>query len=51
MNRKNNILGLHDPENAEFLDLFILMSIQNFILSLVDHEKSFITSRLGLTVK
>ena len=27
MSRKNSILGLSEPENAEFLDIFILMSI------------------------
>ena len=27
MNRKNSILGLSEPKNAEFLDIFILMSI------------------------
>ena len=26
-NRKNSILGLSEPKNAEFLDIFILMSI------------------------
>ena len=27
MSKKNSIIGLYDPENAEFLDIFILMSI------------------------
>ena len=27
MSRKNSILGLSKPKNAEFLDIFILMSI------------------------
>ena len=27
MSRKNSILGLSESENAEFLDIFILMSI------------------------
>ena len=27
MSRKNSILSLSEPENAEFLDIFILMSI------------------------
>ena len=27
MSRKNSILGLSEPENAEFLDTFIVMSI------------------------
>ena len=31
-------------QNAEFLDIFILLSIQNFMLSCVEHDKSFITS-------
>ena len=26
MSKKNSILGLYDPKNAEFLDIFILMS-------------------------
>ena len=30
-------------KNAEFLDIFILMSISNFMLSLVEHEKRLIT--------
>ena len=33
MNRKNSIVGLSGPEKAEFLDIFILMSIKNFMLS------------------
>ena len=32
----------------EFLDIFILMSIQKFNAQLNEHEKSFITSRLGV---
>ena len=27
-------------KNAEFLDIFILMSFENFILSWVEHENS-----------
>ena len=27
ISRKNSILGFSEPENAEFLDIFILMSI------------------------
>ena len=27
MSRKNSILGFSEPEDAEFLDIFILMSI------------------------
>ena len=27
MSEKNSILGLSEPKNAEFLDIFILMSI------------------------
>ena len=30
MSGKNSILGLSKPKKAEFLDIFILMSIQNF---------------------
>ena len=29
MSGKNSILGLSEPEKAEFLDIFILMSIKN----------------------
>ena len=43
MSRINNILGLPGPEIAEFLDIFILISIYNFMLSRVEHGKSFIT--------
>ena len=27
LSRKNNILDVYDPENAEILDIFMLMSI------------------------
>ena len=30
---KNSIQGLSEPEKAEFLDILILMKIQNFMLS------------------
>ena len=40
---KNSILGLSKPKKAEFLDIFILISIKNFMLNSVEHEKSFIT--------
>ena len=33
MSRKNSILGLSEPKNVEFLDIFILMSILNLMLS------------------
>ena len=33
MKRKKSILGLSEPENAEFLDSFILMSNENFMLN------------------
>ena len=33
MSRKNSILGLPEPENVQFLDNFIPMSIHNFMLS------------------
>ena len=47
MSRKNSILGLSESEKAEFLDIFILMSLLNFRLNRVEHEKSFITSGTG----
>ena len=48
MNRKkNSILGLSETKNAEFLDTVIAMSIQNFMLSWVEHENVFITSGVG----
>ena len=31
--RKTSMLGLPEPEKIEFLDIFILMSIQNFMPS------------------
>ena len=48
MSGKNSILGLSEPKKAEFLDICILMSIQNVMLNSVEHEKSFITSGPGL---
>ena len=48
MSGKNSILGLSEPKKAKFLDICILMSIQNFMLNSVEHEKSFITSGPGL---
>ena len=46
---KNSILGLSEPKKkAEFLDIFIPMNIQNFMLNWVEHDKSFITSGPGL---
>ena len=47
MRGKNSILGLSEPKKAEFLDSFILMSIYNFMLNSVEHEKSFIISGPG----
>ena len=49
MSGKNNILGLSQPEKAEFLDSFMLMTIscscyENFMFNWVEHEKSLITS-------
>ena len=44
---KNSILGISEPENAEFLDIFVLMGIQNFMLSPAEHGKSFLTSKPG----
>ena len=40
MARKNSVLVLSEPENAEFLGIFILMSIYNFMLSRVEHGKN-----------
>ena len=37
--------------NVEFLDIFILMSIWNFMLSWAEHQKSFITSGLVCNAK
>ena len=36
---QNNILS--EPEKTEFLDIFILVSIQNFMLNWVEHEKKY----------
>ena len=47
ISRKNSILGLSEPKKAEFLNIFILTSILNFMLNSVEHEKSFITSGPG----
>ena len=33
MSRTDSILGLSEPKIAEFLDIFILMSIRNFMLN------------------
>ena len=44
MIRINSILDLFEPKNVLFLDIFILMSILNSMLSLVEHEKIYITS-------
>ena len=44
MSGKNSILDLFEPKKAEFPDIFILMSIFNFMLNSVEHVKSFITS-------
>ena len=49
MSELNSILGLSEPEKAELLDMFILMGIQNFILSRAEHGKSFIISRPDVT--
>ena len=50
MSGKNSILGLSEPKNATFLDIFILMIIQNSMLNGVEHGKSFITSGQALFV-
>ena len=44
MSGKNSIQDLSEPKKAELLDIFILMSMQNFMLNSVEHEKSFTTS-------
>ena len=45
MSGKNSILGLSYPKTAEFLDIFILISIKkNFKLNWVEHGISFVTS-------
>ena len=44
MSRKNSIVGLSEPEKAEFLDIFILMSIKTSCLANLSMKKSFITS-------
>ena len=37
-------------KNAEFLDIFMFMSILNFMLNLVEHKKSCITSGLEFSL-
>ena len=37
MSRTNSILGLSEPENAEFLILYSDISISNFMLRIVEH--------------
>ena len=44
---KNSILGLSDPKKGRFLDIFLIMSIYNFMLK---HEKKLITSGPGSVV-
>ena len=39
LSRKNSILGLDDPKNAEFLDIFILMSIKILCSAELSMEK------------
>ena len=40
INRENSAIRSSEPEkNAEFLDIYILMRIQKFMLSRVEHEK------------
>ena len=43
MSGKIAFLAYMSLKKAEFLDIFILMSIQSFMLNWVEHEKSFIT--------
>ena len=33
MSREKSILGLYESKNAEFLDIFVSMSIKNFMLN------------------
>ena len=51
MSEKNSILGLSEPKKAEVIYIFILMSIYNFMLNSVEHEKSFITSGAGNSLR
>ena len=44
MSGKNSILDLSEAKKGESFDILILMSIYNFMLNSVEHEKSFITS-------
>ena len=44
VSRKNSILGYLSLKKAEFLDICILLSILNFMLSLVEHENNVVTS-------
>ena len=46
MSGTNSILGLSEPKK-EILDIYILMSIQNFMCNSAEHEISFITSGPG----
>ena len=41
VSRENSILNVSEPEKAEFVDIFIHMSIQNFMLSSDEHEIFF----------
>ena len=41
MSGKNNIFGLPEPVETKFLDIFIRMSILNFMLSWDEHENYF----------
>ena len=47
MSRKISCSTQLSLKRAKFLDIFILMSIQNFRLNSVEHEKSFIASGPG----
>ena len=48
MSRKSGIIGLSEPDKAEFLDSSILTSISNFTLSWAEHGFCFVTSRPDL---
>ena len=51
ISRNKRILCLSEPENTEFLDIFILMSILKFSCSTeLSMKKSFITSGPGVSL-
>ena len=48
MRRKNSILSVYEPENAEFLDIFILMSSKISCLAELSMKK--VLQPLGLAI-